>query len=162
MQRFLKLYDQYFDDVYRYTYFKTGNSWDTEDLVSETFRKAFEKAHTIKGSPKAWIMTIARNTINDWYRKKKEIVTGDEDLDKYAYSYSFEEIFEQKEEMNCLKRSLQDLTKEELEIINLKYFSGLKHKEIGAMLGKSVDAIKMKSLRIIKKLGELVEKCMEG
>jgi RNA polymerase sigma factor (sigma-70 family) len=149
---FLKLYDRYFDDVYRYTYFKIGNSWDTDDLVAETFRKAFEKIHTINGSPKAWLITIARNTIIDWYRKQKEIVADDADLDKYAYAHSFEEIFEKKEEINCLKKSLQ----------KLKYFSGLKYKEISVVVGKSTDAVKMKFLRIIRKLGKLVKVCMEG
>lgn len=40
---FIHLYDQYYDDVYRYVYVKTGNKWDTEDIVSDIFRKAYEK-----------------------------------------------------------------------------------------------------------------------
>ncbi|MFJ8258224.1 hypothetical protein ACIQ4Z_13225 [Peribacillus asahii] len=39
---FASMYDEYFDDVYRYVYVKTGNKWDTEDIVSDTFRKAEE------------------------------------------------------------------------------------------------------------------------
>lgn len=35
---FLNIYDQYFNDVYRYVYVKTGNKWDAEDIVSEIFR----------------------------------------------------------------------------------------------------------------------------
>ena len=34
---FLNLYDQYFNDVYRYVYVKTGNKWDAEDIVSDIF-----------------------------------------------------------------------------------------------------------------------------
>jgi hypothetical protein len=38
-RKFLKFYDQYFDDVYRFVYFKTGSRWDTDDLASDIFRK---------------------------------------------------------------------------------------------------------------------------
>ena len=159
---FFSLYDQNFTHVYRYVYFKTGNQWDTDDLVSEIFRKAFEKFHTLQGSPRAWLMAIARNTVSDHYRRKKEVLAGDENLDRYAYASSFEELFIRKEELHCLKKSLQSLSRDELEIINLKYFAELKHREIGTLLGKSVGAIKMKSWRIIQKLGELVQRCLEG
>lgn len=160
-QNFLDLYDQYFDDIYRYIYFKTGNQWDCDDLVSDTFRKAYEKYRTLNKSPKAWLFAIARNSVTDFYRKKKDIAVGD-DLELYAYPLRFEENLEEKEELNCLKKSLSILSKEELEVINLKYFSGLKYEEIGILLGRTEDSVKMKSSRIIKKLKIIVSNCMEG
>lgn len=159
---FLSLYDQYFDHVYRYTYFKTGNKWDTDDLVSDTFRKAFEKYATLQAHPKAWLMAIARNTVIDFYRKKKEVVTDREELEKQVYDYSLEEVLGRHDELRCLKKALQSLPKEELEIINLKYFSELTHQEMGRILGKTVDAVKRKSLRIVRKLAESVHRCLEG
>lgn len=158
---FISLYDNYFDDVYRYIYFKTGNSWDADDLVSEVFRKAYEKYRTVTDNPKAWLFTIARNTVIDFYRKNKDIVMGD-NIELYTYPYYFEEVIEKGDELNCLRKSLNTLSKEELEVVNLRYFSELKYGEIAALLGKSEDSIKMKAFRIINKLKNLVKECMEG
>lgn len=65
---FLNIYDQYFNDVYRYVYVKTGNKWDAEDIVSEIFRKCYEKfdANSIQNH-KASLFAIARNSIIDYY-----------------------------------------------------------------------------------------------
>jgi len=159
---FLKLYDKYFDDVYRYIYFKTGNKWEADDLVSETFRKAYKKYKYLRGEPKPWIMAIARNTVIDFYRSKKSFAPmSDNEMDDLAYNYPIEEIFEKKEELTYLKQSLKSLNKEELEIINLRYFSDLKYNEIGKLLGKSENAIKTKAMRIHRKLGQVIQKLME-
>ncbi|WP_148134452.1 RNA polymerase sigma factor [Candidatus Formimonas warabiya] len=159
---FLMLYDQFFDDVYRYTLFKTGNKWDADDLVSEVFRKAFEKFTSLRDNPKAWLMTIARNTVIDFYRKKRDLVVEDTELEKHTYTFSFEEALEKQDELRCLKKGLKNLAKEDLELINLKYFADLTHQEIGTIMGKTGDAIKMKTLRIVRQLGEAVKRCMEG
>ncbi len=158
---FIKLYDKHFDDIYRYIYFKTGSKWETDDLVSETFRKAYEKYGLLKGDPKPWLMSIARNTVIDFYRRKKDIMPGNDELDSFAYDYSIDDIFEREEELDYLKESLKSLNKDELEIVNLKYFSGLKYKQIGQLLGKNESAVKMKVMRINRKLAQIIEKLRE-
>lgn len=158
---FIGLYDQYFDDVYRYVLFKTGSRWDTDDLVSEVFRKAYENFGSIRGNAKSWLFTIARNTLIDYYRKKKHIAVG-EDLELYTCSYSFEEDVERRDAINCLKKSLKALPKDELEIVNLRFFADMKFSQIGEVCGKSENAVKMKCFRIMGKLKELVKHCVEG
>ena len=159
--KFIDLYDRYFDDIYRYTYLKTGSKWETDDLVSDIFTKAYEKFDTVRGSQKAWLFTIARNTIIDYYRRKKEVTMGD-DLDLFAYTQILDEEVEKDEELIYLKRSLKMLTGDELELISLRYFSDMKYCDIGKVLGKSEDAVKMKTSRVVRKLKELIKDCMEG
>jgi RNA polymerase sigma factor (sigma-70 family) len=158
---FMKLYDDCYDDVYRYVYVKTGNKWDTEDIVSEVFRKAYENKNRLKDnpSPKAWIMTITRNTVIDFYRKKKNIPIG-EDIDFYTAPLPFDDPFENASELDCLKKSLNHLSKEDLEVTNLRYFSDLKFKDIALVLKKTEDSLRVKSNRITKKLGILLKKCL--
>lgn len=160
-KQFMSLYDQYFDDVYRYVFFKTNSHWDTDDLVSDIFKKAFEKYTPAIENPKPWLFSIARNTIIDFYRKKKDIASSDE-LDQYMYPGCFELDLEKNEQLNCLKKSLSTLPKEDLEFVNLRYFSGLKYKEIGELTGKSEDSVKMRLSRIIKKLKEMISLSMEA
>lgn len=158
---FLDLYESSFDDVYRYVYFKVGNCWDADDIVSDIFKKAFEKYKTINCNKKSWLFSIARNAVIDFYRKKKDIAIGD-DLEQYAYPDVLEDKFDKEAELKCLKKSIYSLSKEEIEIINLKYFSGMSNRELSEVLNKTEDAVKMKSYRIIQKLKNLVINCLEG
>lgn len=157
---FLKIYDDYFDDIYRYVLFKTNSKWDTDDLVSEIFRKAYEKYPTINGNKKAWLFTIVKNTVIDFYRKKKDIASSDK-LDRFTYPGCFELDVEKDEQIDYLKKSLALLSEEELEIINLRYFSDMKYKDIGELYGRSGNSIKMKIMRVTRKLNELINKYME-
>ncbi|HHW57820.1 MAG TPA: RNA polymerase sigma factor [Clostridia bacterium] len=160
-ESFLEFYEKNFDDVYRYVYFKIGNKWDTDDVVSEIFKKAYEKYKTIKSNPRSWLFSIAKNTITDHYRKNKN-VTLEDDLSSFSYPDIFENKFEKEAEIDCLKKSIYSLPKEEIEIINLKYFAGMTHREISQIVEKTEDAVKMKAFRIIQKLKNLVIKCLEG
>ncbi|MBE3592264.1 MAG: RNA polymerase sigma factor [Thermoanaerobacter sp.] len=160
-ESFLEFYEKNFDDVYRYVYFKIGNKWDADDIVSEIFIKAYEKYKTIKSNPRSWLFSIAKNTITDHYRKNKN-VTLEDDLSPFSYPDIFENKFETEAEIDCLKKSIYSLPKEEIEIINLKYFAGMTHREISQIVKKTEDAVKMKAFRIIQKLKNLVIKCLEG
>ena len=86
---FIKFYDQYYDKVYRYVYVKVGNGWDTDDIVSDIFRKAYEKYATVKRNHASWLFTIARNTIVDFYWQKKEFAAGERMKHIYKYITSF-------------------------------------------------------------------------
>lgn len=159
--KFIQLYDAYFDDIYRYVYVNTGNKWDTEDLVGEVFRKAFENRSSVAkhSNPKAWLFTIARNTVIDFYRKQKSVLYGDQ-MDQYVSPLHFEDPFEGATEKECLKKSLPQLSAEDLEITQLRFFANLKFKEIAAIVGKEEGSLRVKSNRITKKLGILVRKCL--
>jgi len=160
---FASMYDEYFDDVYRYVYVKTGNKWDAEDIVSDTFRKAYEKFSSLQEGTKfkSWLMTIARNNVMDFYRKKKGVLVG-ENIELYCTPIQFEDSLEQSDEMDCLKKSLDYLPKEDMEIVNLRYFADLKFKDIAAILQKQDTSIRVKATRILKKMGLLLEKCLGG
>lgn len=161
--KFINLYDAYFDDIYRYVYVKTSNKWETEDLVSEVFRKAFENFSALDGHPneKAWLFTIARYTVIDYYRKNKNVLLGEE-FEQYLSPLPFEDPFEGISEKECLQKSLRHLSDEDLEITELRYFADLKFKEMAVILKKEEGSLRVKSNRITKKLGVLVKKCLGG
>ena len=159
--RFIALYDEYFDDVYRYIYTKLGNKWDAEDVVSETFRKAYEKRKFLERepNPKAWLLTVARNTAIDHYRKKRGIPVGDH-LEFQLMPVPFSDSLERREEQECLKKTLLCLPPEEMEIISIRYFANMRFKEIAAVLQMQENFIRVKSGRIVKKIGLIIKKCL--
>ncbi|WP_274362204.1 RNA polymerase sigma factor [Paenibacillus thermotolerans] len=160
---FLELYDQYFDDVYRYVYYKIGNKWDTDDIVSDVFRKAFEKQSSIRdnSNPKAWLVTIAHNAVVDFYRKRK-VTVSTEHIGDLEEPGAFEEQFELDDDLECVQKSLAFLSPEDREVVNLRYFADMKNREIGEVLQKSEEAIKTRVFRLLKKMSVLVTKCLEG
>ena len=65
---FAKLYEMYYDQIYRYVSFKCGNQIEAEDLSGEVFLKMIESIHTFrfKGFPfTSWLYRIAHNVVSD-------------------------------------------------------------------------------------------------
>jgi RNA polymerase sigma-70 factor, ECF subfamily len=157
---FESLFHQYFYDIYRYVYFKTKQNWDTDDIVSETFRKAFVKLSTIhkEQNLKAWLFTIARHSIIDYYRSKhyKQMHFLDEYQGDSAWSQESARPFDGKEAYEDLYQALQQLQAEEQLIIRMKYIEGFKYSEIGSLIGIPAVTAKMKSHRALKKMKKML------
>lgn len=84
------LVNQYSDDLYRFALGKTRNKEISEDLVQDTFIVAVNKLSTFRGesSHKTWLISILRNKIADYYRKKAKANISDKDLDDQSMSFS--------------------------------------------------------------------------
>mgnify|MGYP000558963183 FL=1 len=71
---FTFLLDFYWNEVYGYMLKRTENETDTEDIVIETFAKAFDKISTY--NPEfgfnTWLIAIAKNAHIDLLRKKNQ------------------------------------------------------------------------------------------
>lgn len=68
---FNRLYNQYYQKIYKYILFITGVRF-SEDIVQETFCTAWEKLYEIKThpSPQNWLYKTARNKIMTTMKKK--------------------------------------------------------------------------------------------
>ena len=70
---------EHYDKIYRYCYFKVGNSTLAEDLTQETFLKYFaQDSYIERGKQLAYLYTIARNLCMDAFRKKQPEKLTDE------------------------------------------------------------------------------------
>ena len=69
MVYYIALYNKYLTPVYRYIASRVGSN-DAEDLAHEVFIKVMNGLNHFDGkSEAAWIFTITRNLIVDFYRK---------------------------------------------------------------------------------------------
>ena len=68
---FIKAYDDFNDDIFRFVYLKTRNRDTALDLTQETFTKAWEYVDDGKevGHMRGFLYQIARNLVIDHYRK---------------------------------------------------------------------------------------------
>ena len=159
--KFLAIYDEYYDSIYRYIRGRTGSQWDADDIVSEIFRKAFEAYRPAIWNPKAWLFAIARNTLTDHYRKNQQEMVPLEEAFCGEEDAPIEGLVK-KEELNCLRRALSRLEEDEMDLIALRYFSNLKYEEIQQILCKKSGVLRVNAGRIVKKLKSMVTTCMEG
>lgn len=74
MEKFEELLLEHESVVSRFVRFKVNDIHDTEDIIQETYLSASRKFDTLqnKAAFKAWIISIARNKCNDYFRSKAE------------------------------------------------------------------------------------------
>ncbi len=123
----------------------------SDDVVQETYIKIMEKAFSYrKGTnARAWVLSIARNIAIDYYRKRRFECDTD-GIDDTDTRFDESTVLSSME----VKKALDSLSDEERQIITLKIYAGLKHKEIAELLGITTDACKKKYQRAADKLRE--------
>ncbi|MFH1522205.1 MAG: RNA polymerase sigma factor [Patescibacteria group bacterium] len=154
LKEFGKLYDNYIDKIYNFIYYKTFHKETAEDLVSQTFFKALEKINKYSpeiGSFSSWLYQIARNTVIDYYRTKKE-TNNIEDIWDLKDNTDLERDEGVKQKLEDVQKYLSALNKEQREIVIMRVWDELSYKEIAEITGKSEASLKMTFSRTINKL----------
>ena len=143
---FTKLYDEYFNKIYRYIYSLIGDQTEAEDLTQEVFIKAMHSidSYKWKGVPFAsWLFRIAHNQVIDFWRKRKKEKTTT--LDEAFAVVGNEDpvaMIEQKSEIEELTAALKELPPAQGEVISLRFIAGLSIAEVAKILDKREGTIK--------------------
>jgi len=145
-EAFGELYERHFDRIYNYVYYRTGNIHDAEDLTAKVFFRALQHIGNYKdqGGPfSAWLYSIARNLLANWYRdnSKRTMIPIDSMAQiQMADGPEFEsEIVENRE---ALLAAIRRLPEDRQDLLVLKYVNEESNVEIGRILGRSEGAIK--------------------
>ncbi len=145
---FEALYRKYLKKVYTYVYYRVGNVQDAEDITESVFLHALLHLNNYqdRGIPfSAWLLRIAHNLVANWYRNANRHRSVDLDTagDLKDFSPTPEESAENREEMRRLREALSSLPEEKQQVLILRYAEGMKHREIGEVMGKSTGAVKV-------------------
>jgi RNA polymerase sigma-70 factor (ECF subfamily) len=159
-QAFIQIYNLYVDDIYRFIYFKVGHREEAQDISSDVFLKAWDyiilnKVDKSKNL-KALFYKIARNTVIDYYRSKKNTSSLDslENTDLNDIKQDPQAITEIKHEYERILKLLNNIKEEYKEIIILKHINELSWDEISQALGKSKGSLRVLLHRASKALEE--------
>ncbi len=161
-EKFVLLYDKYFDQIFRYVYRRVSDKDAVEDLVSQTFYDALShlKSFEWRGFPfSSWLYKIAHNNVLKWYRQnqKTHFVELEKASDLVDHQANHAEEAAQKEEQHEIQEAMQQLEPEEREILRLKYFEGVSNIEIAEIMGLSANHIGVKVYRTLKKFKQLLK-----
>lgn len=149
------LYKELVNKIYKYIYFRLGadiaKKQLAEDLTQETFIKLYESIDKIskeRGSPLAYIYTVARNLVIDNARKRKEeLFAENKGIDDYVESNESPlNEAEIREMSQHAVEAIYKLPEVMQEIFILYYVNDYSTEEISAITGKTAEAIrKLKS-----------------
>jgi|GEM_PF-198359 RNA polymerase sigma factor, sigma-70 family len=144
------------------------SSEDSEDIIADfyvKFRNAVTK-YDINQSFSAYVRTIFRNTLKDYFKKHKELSFSqldgeDEDGERFEDTLIEEsevaELLQQDFELEQIKAAMQELDALSREIIFLKYIEHKSNTEIEEQLLISQEVIRQRISRAFKKLRALLK-----
>jgi len=154
-REFSVLYDKYYVQIFRYVIKRIGNEHDAADLTSQVFVKALQniKKYKFKGVPfTAWLHRVASNELNLAFRAKKydrNVEVKTEELNDIVEEC---ETQPSEERAQLLVEALRQLSRDELELLEMRYFEKRPFKEVCQILDITESNAKVKMHRVIKKL----------
>ncbi|MGE5392689.1 MAG: RNA polymerase sigma factor [Candidatus Saccharibacteria bacterium] len=158
LENFAGLYDLYVKKIYSFIYYRTHHTETAEDLTSLTFTKALEHIGSFKSSKgtfSSWLYQIARNTITDHYRQRRP--TSDiEDAWDLSSDTDIERDVDLRAKLAQVNRYLQGLPAQQRDIVLMRVWDGLSHREIAEILGISEANSKVIYSRTLAKLNQAV------
>ena len=136
--QFEALVKAYSAELYRYAYWLCRDRFLAEDLVQETFARAWQSWEGLRDerAAKGWLYTILRNERARLFERKRPIVDEAQELEEIADTAS-SAVFEQIE----LQEALEALPQTYREPLILQVLGGFSCTEIGKLLSVSEGAV---------------------
>jgi RNA polymerase sigma-70 factor (ECF subfamily) len=163
---FSELVKKYSDNLYNFIFSLTGDRMMAEDIVQETFVKAWKNMKRFDTSKnfKTWLFTIGKNTAMDFLKKKK--ATPFSFFEKDGNPNPFEEIVDENELADIILT--KDETGEELRmgldkikdkyriILKLCYIEDMSLSEISEVLEIPYNTAKSQHARALLSLKKIL------
>jgi len=159
---FRRLVERYSSLLFRVAYRITGNPQDAEDVVQETFLKAFRRLHQFeeRASFGSWVHSIAVHTACDLLRRRRTQPTpaapSAEDADPFdatpAPDPLPDRLLQSREVQDHVGRALEHLSRRERAAFVLRHFEQMTTREIAAALGMDEGTAKQSVFRAVRKL----------
>jgi len=165
---FRLLVEQHSRAVFRLAFRMTGNEQDAEDVVQETFLRAYRRLadYESRSSFSTWLYRIASNYALDLIRSRRRHVDkrehgSPEQRDVLetipATTPGPDRVLFGGEVQIRLNAALDELSAQERTAFVLRHFEGLSIEEIGASLGTGTNATKHSIFRAVQKLRKRLE-----
>ena len=155
-EAFGRLYDKYYESIFRYIHHRTLDQALTEDLTSNTFFAALRHIgrYRWKQIPfGAWLYRIATNEIQMHYRRQKSVVASS--VQNSALSVS--ECSEIMEEYALLHQAILKLKPIYQTVITLRLLEEKTIMEISQITGRKVGTVKSQIHRGVEQLRRILE-----
>jgi RNA polymerase sigma factor (sigma-70 family) len=152
------------DDAYGLARWLTGNRTDAEDVVQDACMRALASLETaVVERPRAWLLTIVRNTAFSWMgknRPKAVVLVGDSELLDAAAAHRGaspgpEEVLIAAADEAALESAILALPPIFREVVVMRDINGMSYREIAAATGAPQGTVMS---RLARARAQLVDK----
>lgn len=131
--------ERYYDDIYRFCRYYTGQEADSYDITQEVFLRFIKYADSYQHyNLKGYLLMIARNLCRDYFFHRTDSLQLKEVPDCGEYDKAIEGLGDQL----FLQKILKELPEQQREIIVLKIVGELKFREIAQITGCNLSTAK--------------------
>ena len=154
-EKFNELVDALSADLYRYAYWLSRQQAVAEDLVQETFLRAWNALDSLRDSrtAKSWLFTILRRENARRFERKQFDLADDYDLATVRGPVTYDTSTE----AFALRRALDRLSEDYREPLVMQVIGGFSCEEIAQTMGISRSAVMTRLFRARKNLKDMLE-----
>jgi len=132
------------------------NHDDADDLLQNTFLKAWTSIENFRGAAKlsTWLYKIAINesiTFLEKERKRSDLSIDDE-TNNLLHAIEADRYFDGDELQLNLRKAIASLPEKQRLVFNMRYYDEMKYEQMSEILGTSVGALKASYHLAVKKI----------
>ena len=158
-----ELLDLHWNELYGFLIKRTENENDAEDLCLQAFSKAFDKIDSFNDDFlfSTWLISIAKNLHVDLIRKEKIRLQKSASVDNHSKEVIDETLGPEdqlirSQNLDKLLQQIRSLKPIYRDVIQMRFFQELSHKEIALKLDLSMSNVKVRLLRAKKLLSDII------
>jgi len=160
LSAFGEVYQKYYPKINNFVYHRVNDDAARNEIVSNIFFKAMKNlpkyrfVNEEKCSFSSWLFRIAVNETNQYFRnEKRNNAMRDKLFEKQ--SNEGEKLIDL--DFETLKEAIQTLPLYEQNLISLRFFEKMKHKEIAEILKQKEGTVKVQMHRTLGKLRDFLQ-----
>jgi RNA polymerase sigma-70 factor (ECF subfamily) len=159
LRRFEELFLPHLDAAYNLARWIVERDQDAQDVVQEAYARALKSFSAFRGvNPRAWLLTIVRNTAYTWIQKhlrEENLIPFDEKIHAVPASESRSEASYEKRRQQ-LQQALTRLPADFREVLVLYEFEGWSYKEMASALDVPIGTVMSRLSRARRRLQEAI------
>ncbi len=156
---------KYYSVIFQFCYRRLNGDTDTAaDITQDVFLKLLENIHAVRmlGKFKNFLLTIAANTCNNYFKKARPIYTDLNTFDIVDDSGSALERIIENENTIEVRRALHSLPDCQKEVIILRFYHDLKIREIAKITKSNIPTVKSRLRQGLQKIERYLNNCKGG
>ncbi|NEP84328.1 MAG: sigma-70 family RNA polymerase sigma factor, partial [Okeania sp. SIO3B3] len=161
MDAFGELYQRHMDAIFKYVSRRVSETNEAEDVTQTVFMKAWQalaRYQPSKAPFRAWLYTIAQNTIIDHYRAKKPTLPiGDHQDALFSHHDLPEDNIMSQEQRESLQRAMTKLRPNYREVLSMRFLHGMDYSETAKAMGREVNAVRVMQFRALSALQKVMQ-----
>lgn len=156
-EEFKNIFDNHFNGIRNYIYYRSGDKDLATDVAQETFMKIWEKSPELaNGNIKALLFKIAGDLLISNLRKrniamKYRAIASTEELSESPY-----DVMRYKELLQNYGKAIESLPEKQRSVFLMSRMDGLKYQEIADSVGVSIKAVEKRMKNALEYLRKAI------